>query len=470
MENTDQKSLYYLEKAPVSKAIMHMVIPMMLSFIATIIYNITDAFFIGKLDNTAMMAAVTLALPFSTFLMALSNLFGVGSGTYVSRLLGEGNADGAKKVSSVNFWSSMLTGVIFMAICLPLLTPLLQLLGASGDTLWYTRDYILIFVIGAPFIIANFSLGESVRAEGASTAAMIGMLAGIIINILLNPVFIFFLHMGIRGSALASVFGNVVSVAWFLYYLQKKSAVQSVSIKDFKPSKEIYSNIFKVGVSAFLLDGFMVITCLLFNNFAVLYGNNVVAGLGIAQRVVQIADFISMSFAVGAVPLIAFAYSAKNYMRLMEIIKTTTLYMMGITMGITAILFVLRVQVMGAFSIDAEVIAIGQTILVAQLCSTIFAGLSALFTGVFQAFGKGVQSSVMSVIRGIAFIPILFLGNRLFAVNGVIWANTISEALACIVGLILFLGIWRNSLGNTQTMRETITPITDFKDNVLGSD
>ena len=129
----------------------------------------------------------------------------------------------------------------------------------------------------------------------------------------------------------------------------------------------------------------------------------------------------------------------------MEIIKTTTLYMVGITMGLTAILFVLRAQVIGLFSIDAEVIAIGQTILVAQLCSTIFAGLSALFTGIFQAFGKGVQSSVMSVIRGIAFIPILILGNRLFAVNGVIWANTISEAFACIVGLILFLGIWKNS-------------------------
>jgi len=453
MENTDQKSLYYLEKAPVSKAIMHMAIPMMLSFLAMIIYNITDAFYIGKLDNTAMMAAVTLALPFSAFLMALGHLFGVGAGTYVSRLLGEGNVEGARKVSSVSFWLSMLTGVIFMAICLPLLSPLLQLLGARGDTLLHTRDYILIFVIGAPFIITNLSLEESVRAEGASTASMIGMLAGVVINVILDPIFIFILHMDIMGAALASVIGNVISVAWFIYYLQKKSTVQSVSIKDFKPSKEIYNNIFKVGVSAFLLDGFMVITCLLFNNFAVFYGNNVVAGLGISQRVVQIADFISMSFSMGAVPLIAFAYSARNYERLMEIIKTTTLYMLGITMGLTAILFVLRAQVIGVFSIDAEVIAIGQTIFVAQLCSTIFAGLSALFTGIFQAFGKGVQSSVMSVIRGIAFIPILILGNMLFAVNGVIWANTISEAFACIVGLILFLGIWKNSLRNTQWER-----------------
>lgn len=115
-ENMDQKSLYYLEKAPVTKAIIHMVIPMMLSSIASVVYNIIDAFFVGKLNNTAMMAAVILALPFSLVLMALGQMFGVGSGTYISRLLGEGNRESTKKVSSINFWSSMLTGIIFMIV------------------------------------------------------------------------------------------------------------------------------------------------------------------------------------------------------------------------------------------------------------------------------------------------------------------------------------------------------------------
>lgn len=445
MENMDQKSLYYLEKAPVSKAIMHMVIPMMLSLIATIIYNITDAFFIGKLENTPMMAAVTLALPFSAILMALGSLFGVGSGTYVSRILGENNVDKAKQVCSANFWSSIITGIIFMVICLPLLSPLLQLLGAKGDTVLYARDYIMIFVIGSPFVITNFSVGETVRAEGASTDSMIGMLLGIVINIILNPVFIFSFNLGIMGSALASVIGNMISVSWFIYYLQKKSNVQSVAIKDFRPSREIYKNIFKVGISAFLLDSFMSITCLLFNNYSVIYGDSVVAAVGIAQRVIQTVDFIGMSFSMGTVPLIAFAYSAKNQERLMEIIKKVVLYMVGITLALSIILFVLREQIISVFSIDPEVIAIGQTILIAQLCSTLFAGLSAFFTSIFQAFGTGVQSTIMSVVRGIVFVPILILGNLLFAVNGVIWSNTISEGFACIVGLIMWLGIRKRS-------------------------
>lgn len=447
MENMDQKSLYYLEKAPVSKAIIHMVVPMMLSFIATMIYNITDAYFIGKLNNTAMMAAVTLALPFSSVLMAFGHLFGVGSGTFVSRLLGEQKVDRAKQVSSVSFWSSILIGVIFMAICLLLLTPILGLLGANGETFTHTRNYILMLVIGSPFIIASISLEEAVRAEGASTASMIGMISGVIINIILNPIFIFVFHMNIMGSALATVLGNLVSVVWYIYYLQKNSSVQSVSMKEFKPSKEIYINIFKVGVSAFLLDGFMVITSLLFNNYSMLYGDNVVAGFGISQRIIQIVDFISMSFAMGTVPLIAYAYSAKNNDRLMEIIKETILYMLGIILFLSAILFTLKAQVIGIFSIDPKVIDIGQRILFAQLCSTVFAALSGIFTGIFQAFGTGVQSTVMSVLRGVIFIPILIFGNIIFAVNGVIWAMTISEGITAVVGITLWFEI-RNKILN----------------------
>lgn len=441
MENMDQKSLYYLEKAPVSKAIMHMVVPMMLSFIATMIYNITDAYFIGKLNNTAMMAAVTLALPFSSVLMAFGHLFGVGSGTFISRLLGEQRIDRAKQVSSVSFWSSILIGIIFMAICLSLLTPISVLLGANGETFIHTRNYILIFVIGSPFVIASISLEEAVRAEGASKASMIGMISGVIINIILNPIFIFVLHMNVMGSALATVLGNLVSVIWYIYYLQNNSSVQSVSIKEFKPSKEIYIDIFKVGVSAFLLDGFMVITSLLFNNYSMLYGDNVVAGFGISQRIIQIVDFISMSFAMGTVPLIAYAYSAKNNDRLMEIIKETIVYMLGIILFLSAILFALKAQVIGIFSIDPKVIDIGQRILFAQLCSTIFAALSGIFTGIFQAFGTSVQSTVMSILRGVIFIPILIFGNIIFAVNGVIWAMTISEGITAVVGIILWFKI-----------------------------
>lgn len=446
IENMDQKSLYYLEKAPVTKAIIHMAFPMILSSITSVVYNIIDAFFIGKLNNTAMMAAVMLALPFSSVLMALGQMFGVGSGTYISRLLGEGNTDDTKKVSSINFWSSMLMGIIFMMICLPFLSSILPILGASGETLQHTRNFIMILVIGAPVIIVNMALESAVRAEGASTVSMTGTIGGIIINIILNPLFIFVFNMNVMGSALASVCGNIVSVLYFIYYLQKKSTVQSLSIKYFKPSKKIYGEIFKVGVSALLMSGFMVIIGLLFNNYSMIYGDNVVAGFGVAQRVVQIVDCIGMGFAMGVVPLIAFAYSANNQKRLMEIVKKTILYILGLTLAIGAVISIFRLQIIGLFSIDPEVIAIGEITLIAQLSSTMFAALCEFFTGIFQAQGAGVQSNVMAAVRGILFIPILIVGNLLFAVNGVIWAMTATEGVSCLIGIILWLGIRRKSL------------------------
>lgn len=445
-ENIDEKSLYYLEKAPVTKAIIHMAIPMILSSITSVVYNIIDAFFIGKLNNTAMMAAVMLALPFSSVLMALGQMFGVGSGTYISRLLGEGNTDNTRKVSSINFWSSMLMGIIFMMICLPFLSSILPLLGVSGETLQHTRNFIMILVIGAPVIIVNMALESAVRAEGASTVSMTGTISGIIVNIILNPLFIFVLNMNVMGSALASVCGNIVSISYFIYYLQKKSTVQSLSIKYFKPSKKIYGEIFKVGVSALLLSGFMVIIGLLFNNYSMIYGDNVVAGFGVAQRVVQIVDCIGMGFAMGVVPLIAFAYSANNQKRLMEIVKKTILYILGLTLVIGAVISIFRLQIIGLFSIDPEVIAIGEITLIAQLSSTIFAALCEFFTGIFQAQGAGVQSNVMAAVRGVLFIPILIVGNLLFAVNGVIWAMTATEGLSCMIGIALWLGIRRKSL------------------------
>lgn len=441
MENIDEKSLYYLEKAPVTKAIMHMAIPMILSSITSVVYNIIDAFFIGKLNNTAMMAAVILALPFSSVLMALGQMFGVGSGTYISRLLGEGNTDSTKKVSSINFWSSIIVGIIFTIICLPFLSFILPLLGASGETLQYTRNFVMILVIGAPVIIVNMALEAAVRAEGASNVSMNGTIAGIIINIILNPFFIFILNMNVMGSALASLCGNIVSVLYFIYYLQKKSTVQSLSIKNFKPSKEIYSEIFKVGVSALLLSGFMVIIGVFFNNYSMIYGDDVVAGFGVAQRVIQIVDCIGMGFAMGVVPLIAFAYSSNNQKRLMEIIRKTILYILGLTLAIGAVIFTLRLQIIGIFSIDPKVIAIGQITLIAQLSSTIFAALCEFFTGIFQAQGDGMKSTVMASVRGVIFIPILIVGNLLFAVNGVIWSMTATEGLSCLIGIALWLRI-----------------------------
>lgn len=458
MENTKKDSIYYLEKAPVPKAIAHMAIPMILGMVVNMIYNITDAYFIGRLESTSMLASVTIALPFTTILMALGEIFGTGGSTYISRLLGEKNIDGVKKASSVNFYLSLLSGIVFMLICLPVLSPVLKVLGATGETLFHTKDYILAFAIGSPFVIANFTLAQTVRSEGASTESMIGMIISVIVNIILDPVFIFLFHMDVMGAAVATVIGNACAVAYYIYYLENKSPVQSVSVKDFKPTKEIIFSIFKIGMSAFLLSSFLIVSSLMFNNYAVLYGDYVVAAFGVANRVCQISDFIGMGIYMGVIPLIAFSYASNNVERLNKVLKTTVLYLISIILVIAAVLFVFRTQILEMFSTDEDVITVGATILAALLTSTLFAGISGFFTSMYQAFGKGVQSNIMSAARGVALIPIIIIGNNLFQLNGVIWSMTVSEIVACTVGVILWISSKKKIMNAPLKERITFNP------------
>ena len=438
MENKD--AMYYLEKAPVPKAIAHMAIPMILGMVVNMIYNITDTYFIGRLNNTSMLSSITLALPFTTILMALGELFGTGGSTYISRLLGEKKLDFVKIVSSVTLYLSLISGFLFMLICIPFLSPLLKLLGATGETLLHTRSYIIAYTIGSPFVVANFALAQMVRSEGASTESMIGMVISVIINILLDPVFIFLFHMDVMGASVATVIGNISAVAYYIYYLEKKSPAQSVRLKYFKPNRVILLNIFKIGISALLLSGFLIVSSLMFNNYAVLYGDHVVAAFGVANRVCQISDFIGMGLYMGVVPLIAFSYASNNIVRLNKVLKTTAFYLVTIIFMIAAVLFVFRTQVLELFSSDETVIKVGVIILTALLFSTLFAGISGLLTSMFQAFGKSIQSTIMSVTRGIALIPIIIIGNSLFQLNGVIWSMTVSEICTCFIGLLLWFG------------------------------
>ena len=230
------KGNYYFEEAPIPKAIAHMAVPMMLGMSVIMIYNVIDAFFIGKLNNTAMMTAVTLALPFTIILSGIGNIFGVGGGTYISRLLGEKKLEDAKKVSSVIFFLSLLAGFIFMLFAIPLIHPILKVLGAKGDTVLFTKDFIMVLIIGSPFIIANFALGQVVRAEGASKVSMNGMFISVIINIVLDPILIFTCHLNIVGAALGTVVANTCAVLYYVYYLKNKSSTLTVSIRTFKPT------------------------------------------------------------------------------------------------------------------------------------------------------------------------------------------------------------------------------------------
>jgi putative MATE family efflux protein len=453
---------YYMEKAPVSKAIRYMVIPMILMSMIDVIYNITDAYFIGMLNNTAMLAAITLAMPFMVLTMAISMLFSIGGSTFVSRLMGEKNTEKTKLVSSTSFWFSIISGAIVGVICLIFLTPLVHLFGAGGDVFPYARDYIMVLAIGSPFLIANFVLSGLIRGEGSSRVALVGLLISVLANLILDPVFIFGLNGGMIGAAAALIIGNILSVSYYIHHITSKSRIESVSPKHFMPSKEILAEIFKVGVGALMMAGFMFISMLVFNNYFALYGETAIAGFGVGFRVVQVSEAIGMGITEGVVPLIAYAYSAGNVVRLKEILKKTATYLCIVTVVMAVTMSFVRSPLIGLFTSDPEVISIGGQVLTIMLLATIFAAFASLFEGIFQAFGKGIQCSVLGIVRGASMMPIVIIMNALFLLNGVLWSSFIADVLSCALGLILWYmmtkkGLERTVKGAVHTKRENLT-------------
>ena len=436
MDNTE--SNYWLENASASKAILHMALPMMLGMAASMIYNLTDTFFVGQLKSTSAMAAVTLAMPLTTIMMAIGHLFGIGGGTRISRMIGEKKSDMAKNTSVFAIWSAVITGLLFMLICIPNIQWILSVLGTADGELSATRNYIFPYLCMAPFVIVNFTLEEILRSEGASKESMIGTIISVVVNIILDPVFIFGLHLGIGGAAIATVIGISCAIIYDCSYIVRKSDNLSISLKNLRFEKTTVISVVSIGFSAMLLDLFLVVSALLFNRYAMIYGDYVVAGFGISQRIVQIIELVSMGLYMGIIPLVAAAYSARNNRRLNEIIKKTILYLIGFIGIMSIIVFLLRKQTVSIFTSDMEVVKIGIYTLSVQLLSTFFAAGSGLLMSIFQAMERGVSATIMSVARGVILIPALFLMNCWLGVHGVILSLAVSEMIAFIIGVMVF--------------------------------
>jgi len=215
----DAENLHYFEQAPVAKAVAHFAVPMMLGMSMSVIYSILNAYFLGTLGNTVILTALALTLPLFAVIMALGNLIGMGSGTFISRLMGEKKNDDVKHVSSFAFYSSLMIGLIVMAVGLPLINPIVHGLGATPDSFGFTKDYVTVMLIGSPFVVLCFTLENIVRSEGAAIASMTGMILSVVVNIILDALVIFVFHWGVIGVASATVISNLVASVFYIFHM-----------------------------------------------------------------------------------------------------------------------------------------------------------------------------------------------------------------------------------------------------------
>ncbi|WP_238652593.1 MATE family efflux transporter [Paenibacillus piscarius] len=440
----DAENLHYFEKAPIGKAVAHFAVPMMLGTSMSVIYSILNAYFLGTLHNTAMLTALALTLPLFAVIMALGNLIGIGSGTFISRLLGETKYEEVKHVSAFAFYSSVMLGLLVIAAGLPLLSQIVHGLGATPDSYGFTKDYVMVMLIGSPLVVLFFTLENIVRSEGSAMTSMVGMILSVVVNILLDALVIFVFHWGVIGVATATVVSNIVASGYFAFHIKYKSKFLTFSPRWFKMTKTISSNVFKIGVPVFIMSVFLGAMSLVLNHFLVEYGDPAVAAYGISSRLLQFPEFILMGLCEGVVPLIAFSYTA-NRLRMKQTVSFTvkSIAVLAAIFGIAV--YLISDHLIGLFTNDPQLIEMGSYILHVTFLSLFITGLTTLFTGIFQATGQGTPALVMSIIQGVTLIPVLFIANKTHGFHGVVWSLVIADAAAFLVGAAMLYAL-RNKL------------------------
>ena len=435
---------WYLSAAPIARSLVHLCVPMAAAMIVGAIYNLINAGFIGSLHDTALLAAITLGAPVLGLVMAIGNVFGVGGGALISRLLGAAENDPAKAteikhVSSFAVWGAAAVGVVIGGLGLLLLGPIVSVLGANAAAVPATSAFVGVMFAFVPVLAAAACLEQIVRAEGAARQVMIGLMASTVANVVFDVLFILVLHWGVAGAALAMGLANIVVIAYFSIWLARHSEHVSLAPRWFTLSPTVLKPVLGVGVGTLLQSAFLIVTALVLNNLAAAYGDGPLAAMGVAVRIAQVPEFLVMGVTLGVLPLLAYSYGKGDKGRLSSALRGSAVTVAGITLVSATAVYLFRDQVFSAFVADRSVLAIGVTILTAQLVAMIANGFAGLITSLFQATGRAGAATIMSLTHGVLFIPVVVLGNLWFGLPGIIWSLTVTECAVFLVGVVLWL-------------------------------
>ena len=415
-----------------------MAFPVVLGLVVTLVYNLADTFFIAQTNDTNLIAGVSLCAPVFTALMAFGNIYGQGGSSLISRLLGQQDGEGVKRVSSFCFYIALVTGIVLAVLMTVFNRPLLTLLGADADTLPHAFQYYIVLVVCAPIMVLSFIHSSLVRCEGMSTESMIGTILGAVINIILDPILISVVGMGAMGAAVATVIGYFCSVLYFLWLLHKKSHCLSVKASLCRVSSGELRQILGVGVTAALSNLMQSLCVIVVNQFLLPYGNDKIAAMGIVLKINMIAQLVLTGLAFGGVPLFGYLYGAQRREEMKKLVRFCLGFLSALSLALTVALCLFASPLMGAFVKDSAMIASGAEMLRWQAASTVFAGIVLLLTVLFQATGKIGPSFVLSISRqGVVFVAALLVCVKLFAYNGVLMGQAVADVVSALIALVL---------------------------------
>lgn len=441
----DDKKIHLLANESVSKAIIKLSIPMVMGMMVQVFYNLVDTYFVGLLRDSNQLAAANISLPIFVLLMGIASIIGTGASSYISRSLGKEDYEEANKTTTISAGLLILIAIVVTIVGIVFSKPIVRALGATGEIYKYTYQYVIIMFIGSIAVIGNFAFGQLLRAEGNAIGSVMGMLIGTVLNIILDPIFIFKFNLGVSGAALATIIGNLVGFIYYLSCFGKQKTILKIKLKLFSFDKRILGEIFKIGLPSSLNQVLMGGATIIANNIAVLYGTETVAGMGVATKIIMIGTFIFIGFSTGCQPIIGYSYGAGNINRVRDVIKVGTKITFIIGMTLLCVFFISSSLLIGLFTKDANIINDGTIILRALVWSLPFLGGQMIATSAAQSMGKAIPALILSISRqGILYIPLLLILNKAFGFNGFIYAQPITDMTMRLLSGIYISKILKN--------------------------
>ena len=437
MEDKAGRSALF-ETTPVPRAFMTLALPVVLSKIVSLVYNMADTFFIARTGDADLVAGVSICAPVFLLMVSLGDLFGLGGSSVMSRLFGQHKDEEGKRVSGFTFYGAIVTGILVAAFMLALRTPILHMLGARDGVLRYASQYYTWIALGAPFIILTLIPANQLRTEGLADIAMIGSVVGSLVNIILDPLFIFTLGMGAGGAAIATVLGNVATDLVFMVCIHKKSRKLTIDPRLAKVDLATVGAVLAIGLPSSINNLMNSFGTGLLNRNLVGYGADKVAAMGIASKVNMLVAMVMIAFAFGAQALIGYNYGAKNKARLREILKFDLLVQMVIAFVGGAVLMAFAPWMIRLFMDDVVIVEVGALMLRRMLIGLPFVGVFLVCSTLFMSAGKSLPTLLLSLSRqGIVFVFVLLALSRMMGYEGVITAQPVTDVLSALLGVIL---------------------------------
>lgn len=432
---------------PVSKAVIQNALPAVAAMLMVLIYNLADTFFIGQTRDAYQVAAVSLATPVFLVFMSIGTVFGIGGTSVISRAFGEGKEEYAKKVCAFCMWSCIAIGILLTVGLLLFMDPILKLIGASSDTWEYTKTYLTIVSFSGIFALISGCFSNILRAEGQTTKAMNGQLIGNILNMVLDAVLIMVFHLDIVGCALATLFGEIVGAAYYLYYYITGKSSLSVNIKDFTLKDKVAKNVLSIGIPAALGSILMSVSQIIMNSQMSAYGDMPVAGIGVAMKIVMITGMVSMGIGQGVQPLLGYCVGAKAWVRFKKYMKFALCFATILGVSLTLLCYLFTNQIVGVFLTDKKAFDYAVEFARILLSTGPLFGIFYVITNALQAMGAAMPSLIINISRqGLIYIPVLFLLNKLLGITGLVWAQPIVDVASLIIGIILYIKVSRKMI------------------------